>query len=83
MSAIEQCPTCELMITELTQEECIANVQTEEQTRKVKLEPKTVHETELLPTKFHDKAAQQKALFNLESARTHFDSSKLRISFNR
>jgi hypothetical protein len=83
MSATEQCATCEMMITELDQEECVIDVQTEGKDRKVKLEPKTVYEIEPLPVKFHDKAAEQKALSNLESARTHFDLSKLRISFNR
>ncbi|MBE0525460.1 hypothetical protein E4H12_01435 [Candidatus Thorarchaeota archaeon] len=83
MSATVQCPTCEMVITESDSEECIPNVQTEEQTRKVKLDPKIIHEVEPLSGKFHDREAQQKALSDLESARTHFDSSKLRISFNR
>jgi len=83
MSAIEQCTTCEMVITELDQEECIPNLQIKEQPRKEKLELKPVREIEPLPVKFHDRAAQQKALANLESARTHFDASKLRISFNR
>jgi hypothetical protein len=83
MSATEQCPTCEMVLTDFDSEECIPNVQTEAQTRKVELEPKTVHEIDPFPVKFHDRAAQQKALSNLESARTHFDASKLRVSFNR
>jgi hypothetical protein len=83
MIASEQCVQCELVITEFDQEECIPHIQTEEQIRKAKLEPKIVHETEPLLVKFYDRAAQQKARSNLESAKTHFDSSKLRISFNR
>jgi len=74
---------CELGIADSNQEECIPLGQTEEQIRKVELEPKTVHETDLSPVKFYDRVAQQKAHSNLESAKTHFDSSKLRISFNR
>ena len=83
MSAVEQCVTCEMVITELDQEECVPIEQIREQARKEKLEPKTGHETESLPVEFHDRTAQQKALANLESAKTHFDASKLRISFNR
>lgn len=83
MLAIEQCPTCEEVITELDSEECIPNVQAEEPIQKVKLDPKIHHEVAPFPVQFHDREAQQKASSNLESARTHFDSSKLRISFNR
>ncbi|MDH4214918.1 MAG: hypothetical protein OEV85_13460 [Candidatus Thorarchaeota archaeon] len=83
MSAIEQCATCEMVITEFDQEECVPIEQIREPARKEKLEPKPSHETEPLPVEFHERAAQQKALFNLESARTYFDASKLRISFNR
>jgi hypothetical protein len=83
MSSTEQCATCEMVIIEFDQKECIPDVQPEEKARKIKLEPKAVHEIEPLPVQFHDRAAHQKALSNLESARTQFDALKLRISFNR
>jgi len=77
MLAVEQCSTCEMVTTGLDSEECIPTLQT------VKLELIKNHEDDLLSGKFHDREAQRDALSNLESARTHFDSSKLRISFNR
>ena len=83
MSTIIQCPTCEVVITELDSEECIPSNQTEEPIQISKQDSNILHEVEPFPVQFHDREAHQTASSNLESARTYFDASKLRISFNR
>jgi len=77
MVAVEQCSTCDRVMTEIDSEECVPIIQA------TNLEPMEDHEVEFLAGKFHDREAQQKALSQLEAARTYVDTSKLRISFNR